>query len=566
MCNNEISLSERKKLQFYPLGDIHIGSPQFNEEFLEFWKKTFLGSSSEKIIYLQGDLLDCATKRLGNSSYKQTMSVDEQVEYIIKFLKPLKKYIGGCVQGNHCFSENTEILTFNGWKYGSELLITDLVASVNVNNEIEYVPIDELISNYIEDEIYEYDSRGLSFSMTKKHRFINISNNEREINDLDSMGRKIEFDTLVAGVNNNNDLGVDENILKLYAWCLTDSHYDGNYIIFYQSGKEHKRIINILDNLNIQYKIKERNRDIKSICGTKLKKKPKINYEIKVRLDEIYNLPYDMPNSHTDIEDWLYNLSVDEFNIFLNELVFCDGTWATNNAGTLYGSLDDLNAYQLLCLHYGIRTKLKYVVRNDGKPNHYRLSFCKTHKIRYSRKNLKSVNYKGYIYCVTNKNNTIITRYKGTILISGNSARLKKEYDLDVLKLISDSLDIEYGNSLYHNYKINDIDYNIYATHGNKNSAQTHLMLGNVIRQTDHINCDLIMYGHCHKGANISLVQRDLNGFNRKSIVLTGHFLDYFDSYAEEMNLKPSPASFPVINVGYNCRTDVKYYNSDEEL
>ena len=85
MCNREISLSERKKLQFYPLGDIHIGSPQFNEEFLEFWKKTFLGSSSEKIIYLQGDLLDCATKRLGNSSYKQTMSIDEQVEYIIKF-------------------------------------------------------------------------------------------------------------------------------------------------------------------------------------------------------------------------------------------------------------------------------------------------------------------------------------------------------------------------------------------------------------------------------------------------------------------------------------------------
>lgn len=98
---NQIKLSKKKKLQIFPLGDIHIGSPQCNYEFLEKWKEVFKGTKSEKRIYLQGDLLDCAKKSLSNSSYKQTMSVDEQIEYFIKFIKPFKKYINGMVIGNH---------------------------------------------------------------------------------------------------------------------------------------------------------------------------------------------------------------------------------------------------------------------------------------------------------------------------------------------------------------------------------------------------------------------------------------------------------------------------------
>ena len=76
-------LSTRKKLQIYPLGDIHIGSPFFNEDFLEHWIRSFKGSKSEKLIYLQGDLIDLATKRLGNSAYEQKMSVDDQIDMVL---------------------------------------------------------------------------------------------------------------------------------------------------------------------------------------------------------------------------------------------------------------------------------------------------------------------------------------------------------------------------------------------------------------------------------------------------------------------------------------------------
>lgn len=239
------TLSRRKKLQIYPLGDLHIGSKFFNEDFFNLWLKTFKGSKSEKIIYLQGDLIDLATKRLGNSAYEQIMSVDDQIEYILKILRPLKKYIKGSVSGNH---------------------------------------------------------------------------EERSV----------------------------------------------------------------------------------------------------------------------------------------------------------------------------------------------------------------------------------------------------KEFNLDVSKLIASELECDYDTTLYHNIKINDNDYKIFAQHGSKTSNQLHLMLGQAMRSTQHIDADLFLYGHCHYGENISIPTIDINGYKRRNIVLTGHFLQYKGSYAEKMGLKPSPCSFPVINIGCNCNTDVIFYNEDE--
>ena len=96
-----IKLTERRKLQIFPLSDIHIGSPQCNYNFLQKWKEVVNGTKSEKIIYLGGDLIDVAKKSLSDSAYRQNMSVEEQVDYVIKFFKPLKKYIKGAVKGNH---------------------------------------------------------------------------------------------------------------------------------------------------------------------------------------------------------------------------------------------------------------------------------------------------------------------------------------------------------------------------------------------------------------------------------------------------------------------------------
>ena len=560
----EIELSDRKKLQIFPISDLHVGSPQCNYNFLDKWKNVFQGTKSEKIIYLGGDLIDVAKKSLADSAYRQNMTVEEQIDYIIKFFKPVKKYIRGCTIGNHsCIDENSEFLTRDGWKRGEDLLDDDLIGSVNKNNELEYVPINKIFKYYIDDYIYDYNTNRMSFRTTTNHRFINISNKERMIDTIDNINR-IEFDTLVACENNNEDLGVDDNILKLYSWCLTDSHYYNNHITFYQSGDKHKEIINILENLNINYKIRVRDRNITHIDGVKLKQKPKIQYEITIRIDEMLNLPYDMPIHKYDINEWLYKLSKKEFNIFLDEIIFCDGNSRTNNSGVIYGDEKILNIYQLLCLNYGIKTKLKFVKRADGKRDYWMLCINKRNKFRLNTKKLNKVKYKGYVYCVNNKNDTIITRKDGNILISGNS-RLKKDYDLDAMKIITDILDIPYyKGGIYETLMINEQPFKIYYPHGSKVSTQPHLMLGTAIRATQHIDADLCLYGHCHQGNSIQTYTLNENGYKERTTVLTGSFLKYKGSYAEQMGLNPFPCSFPVINIGCNCNTDVKIYKDFE--
>lgn len=251
MFNKEFNLSNRKKLQIYSLGDLHVGSPHFNEDFLKYWVENFKGSKSEKIIYLQGDLVDLAVKRLGNSSYEQQLSVNEQIDTILDYLKPLKKYIVGSVSGNH-------------------------------------------------------------------------------------------------------------------------------------------------------------------------------------------------------------------------------------------------------------------------------------------------------------------------------EARTRKEFDLDVSKLIAKELDCEYGVSLYHKFKINGVDYKVHAQHGNKTSNQLHLMLGQVMRQTQHIDANLFLYGHCHQCESLSLPNITLDGYSRRYIVLTGHFLTYENSYAHHQGLKPNPCCYPIISIGMNdnnrINTDVRIVNEDEVI
>lgn len=101
ILSEEYNLKSNNVVTLCPVGDIHVGSEQFNEEFFEYWLKTIQKIKNNRRIYLMGDLLETASKKVGNSSYKATMSVDEQKEYILEAFKPLQEDIVCGVIGNH---------------------------------------------------------------------------------------------------------------------------------------------------------------------------------------------------------------------------------------------------------------------------------------------------------------------------------------------------------------------------------------------------------------------------------------------------------------------------------
>lgn len=150
-------------------------------------------------------------------------------------------------------------------------------------------------------------------------------------------------------------------------------------------------------------------------------------------------------------------------------------------------------------------------------------------------------------------------------VIGNHEARFRKEFDLDIMRILADNLDVDYETEIYDKLVINGSDYIIWANHGTKTSQQQHLMQGAVMRQTQHIDANLYLYGHAHYLSNWSQVVKSGDNYKRRHYVLTGHYLKYDGSYAQEKLLKPSLEGFSKVTIDKNLRTDVTLYNIDEQ-
>jgi hypothetical protein len=95
------TLKDKERVYILPCGDLHIGSPEFNEDYLNYWADLVTRIKNPKRIYLMGDLAESATKQLANSAFKATMSLDDQLDYVINFFKPFKDDIVYLCKGNH---------------------------------------------------------------------------------------------------------------------------------------------------------------------------------------------------------------------------------------------------------------------------------------------------------------------------------------------------------------------------------------------------------------------------------------------------------------------------------
>ena len=152
-------------------------------------------------------------------------------------------------------------------------------------------------------------------------------------------------------------------------------------------------------------------------------------------------------------------------------------------------------------------------------------------------------------------------------LTSGNhdSMRTKKDFNLDTAKVIADMLDVPYNNIIYDTLLVNDKKLSIYLAHGKGSSKLQHLALGKIQRDMSFIEADINFMGHLHRCGSIEQVYYQPNkGYYRRLFCLTGHFLRYENSYANNMLLSPSPESFLRVEVDKDLNKNVTMYESDK--
>ena len=149
--------------------------------------------------------------------------------------------------------------------------------------------------------------------------------------------------------------------------------------------------------------------------------------------------------------------------------------------------------------------------------------------------------------------------------IGNHARRPRKDYNLDIGKLVAEALDVPYNKSeFFDTLQINGQDFTIYGKHGTKFSQRIELAEGGMVRDTQNIIADLLLQGHNHYCKSFSRPITTKDGIKRKYYGFTGHFLQYRNSYANERNMPHNPEGFLRFSVDQNRVVCCNEYHIDE--
>lgn len=138
--------------------------------------------------------------------------------------------------------------------------------------------------------------------------------------------------------------------------------------------------------------------------------------------------------------------------------------------------------------------------------------------------------------------------------LGNHELRIMRNTSLDVSKIISKSLNVNYlGYACWTLLRVGDMNYKVYSTHGSAGSVLPHTKLKAAIDQSFYHDADLVAYAHVHDLITHSIKREYVDLRNKtvkeekKYIVITGHYLDYHDSYAEIKGYPPSKTGSPKV-------------------
>jgi UDP-2,3-diacylglucosamine pyrophosphatase LpxH len=114
-----------------------------------------------------------------------------------------------------------------------------------------------------------------------------------------------------------------------------------------------------------------------------------------------------------------------------------------------------------------------------------------------------------------------------------------------------------YGFGQLTKIKGKGVYYDIYSTHGSSGATLPYTKIKGCLSLASHIDADLYLMGHVHElqvhTQEVEKIRYNQVITDKRYFVLTGHYLNYKDSYAEMKNMVPSKQGSPVIDL---CMSD----------
>lgn len=371
--------------------------------------------------------------------------------------KPVKGTIVHPHRLRHCVSDDTEILTINGWKIRKFLKIGEICPTLNLTKDrIEFKPVRKIFSYDYNEPIFEIKNRYIQSQMTSEHNcLLRISKGRQKTTQKkkkrwDEWG-KWELKTIkdllkernirsikcrASGISKGT-LSIGEARAGILGWILTDAHFRkrGNGITIFQSltANKHKCEIieNLLDKANLKYSKKIHS--YKNSSGFS-----KGDYEMAVFriFVESQAWIFEWVNKDRTPKYKLLQLKNSELKAIYTNMMLGDGTRGTELCNQNKKTIDFFRA---MCSLLNYRTNLG-TKKQRGK-EYFRTYISKKNDFQIWKNQIKKVDYKGKVWCPDIENHTWIARSNEKIFITGNSwgSHLLKDKKLDI-RIIQEAL------------------------------------------------------------------------------------------------------------------------------
>lgn len=356
----------------------------------------------------------------------------------------LNKAVGGATTSQHCFDDKTEILTNNGWKNYKTISYEDLAFSYNTNSKkIELTQIDNIIRREHNGEMYGATTKDINYCVTDMHRMLVKTN---KYNKKTARITKSEYTKslhrplwqfklakdlhnkrnyhLVSGHTSSDFVYEDINLLKLSMACICDGCVytkkgTKSPIIAFNLSRQRKidRLISLLKDCNFDYTIRPAKTPYRISRGQNLV------YEIRINQTNAKPI-IDIIGTNKIIPAWVLRLNEKNLKEILFEYAFFDGHIVGDNSLSISSinknNIDMLQAISFLC---GYKASFSSHISTRGFHTNnriYVLSLNKKESSKVSEFSCYKTEYNGIVWCITDRNSTVIARRDGKVFVSGN--------------------------------------------------------------------------------------------------------------------------------------------------
>lgn len=342
----------------------------------------------------------------------------------------------------HCLSQDTEILTENGWRKYENLHVGDKVLTVKTEKQpnfktrpydlkysflnLEYNPINKLFKYNHYNELIHLKGKMLDVLATPEHRMYYKTLNQKHFikKQLSHVSKvKSQIKIPISGHYIGKGLAKSDDEIRLAAWLISEGHFRKYGLNIFQNWRSSYRddIESVLNNLNIHFSVFRGKSEGKQSTFADGK-----TYASNDDCAHYYIWSKDAKK----IKQWIsekriprsfQEMNTNQFLLFIQELVKGDGWVTTKRKGYNYCTNDKVLADQLqeLSFKHGFYCSISKYKKG------FTLYLTKRETIDIvPSKRSETKSYTGFVWCVSVNNENIIIRRNNHVAIVGNSHQL----------------------------------------------------------------------------------------------------------------------------------------------